>query len=181
MAVLVSFSKIFGILSDFLLVLEIILIFVFIFKSKKFSYSSPKSPCSVRTSLHSSPKSPRSVRTSLYWLTFFFITFSSAFLLASLLKFLLPFPRPLNLIEGKILYDSFPSRHTLIASSLAFSSFSLNYKLGILNIFFAILIGLFRILGLYHWPQDVLAGFLLGFILSLLIKEIYKIKRNEHS
>jgi len=167
MAVLVSFSKIFGILSDFLLVLEIILIFVFIFKSKKFSYSSPKSPCSVRT--------------SLYWLTFFFITFSSAFLLASLLKFLLPFPRPLNLIEGKILYDSFPSRHTLIASSLAFSSFSLNYKLGILNIFFAILIGLFRILGLYHWPQDVLAGFLLGFILSLLIKEIYKIKRNEHS
>jgi undecaprenyl-diphosphatase len=153
MAGLVSFSKIFGILSDFLLVLEIILIFVFILKSKKI----------------------------YYWLTFFVITFSSAFLLASLLKFLIPFPRPLNLIEGKILYDSFPSRHTLIASSLAFSSFSLNYKLGILNIFFAILIGLFRILGLYHWPQDVLAGFLLGFILSLLIKEIYKIKRNEHS
>jgi phosphatidylglycerophosphatase B/undecaprenyl-diphosphatase len=153
MAGLVSFSKIFGILSDFLLILEIILIFVFILKSKKFSY----------------------------WLTFFIITFSSAFLLASLLKFLIPFPRPLNLIEGKNFYDSFPSRHTLIASSLAFSSFSLNYKLGMLNIFFAILIGLFRILGLYHWPQDVLAGFLLGIILSLLIKEIYKIKRNEHS
>lgn len=135
----------FGILSDLLLILEGLLIAFFIFKSKQKNF----------------------------WFFFFFLSFFFSFLLATVLKIAFPEQRPLATLGIKEEYDSFPSRHALISSTLAFSSLYLNPKLGVINILISVLIGLFRILGYYHWPWDVFAGFLLGLIVTLLLKEFY--------
>lgn len=147
----IKVSWFFGLLSNLFLILEIVLLIFFAWRSKK----------------------------RAYWLSFFFLSFFFAFILATFLKFAFPYPRPLTVVGLENLYDSFPSRHTLIASSLAFSSFYFYPKLGLINILIAILIGLFRVLGLHHWFWDIFAGFLLGLIVTLLLKEFYLKKESK--
>jgi len=69
---------------------------------------------------------------------------------------------------------SFPSDHTVIAFSLAFSTFLfINKKLGVIFLLAAILIGLGRVMAGIHYPLDVIAGILVA-ILSVLIIWIIK-------
>lgn len=143
--------KIFGILSDVLLALEIIITIFFIIKKIKKPFRE---------------------------LLFVLICCISAFILATFLKKFYPYPRPLTLITNIQKFDSFPSRHSLIASSLMTATFYLNKKLFLLNLVLTVIIGSFRILSLYHWPHDVLAGWILGVLIAILIKNlIFNFKR----
>jgi len=67
---------------------------------------------------------------------------------------------------------SFPSTHATIFSALAFNIFFVNKKVGLptqtgyVFMFFALLIGLARIIAGVHFPIDIFGGFILGGIVS---------------
>jgi len=108
------------------------------------------------------------------------VTFIFALILATLVdqifRFFLPIERPFIGQEVTLLFfppqdPSFPSNHAFLASVAAFSLFSYQKKAGVLAILAAVLIGLSRIVAGVHWPIDVLAGFLFGFLVSLVAKK----------
>jgi undecaprenyl-diphosphatase len=63
-------------------------------------------------------------------------------------------------------YDSFPSGHTTMAFCFAFilSEYYPKYRLAFY--LFAVIVGLYRVDGLSHFPSDVLAGALLGSVVG---------------
>jgi membrane-associated phospholipid phosphatase len=63
---------------------------------------------------------------------------------------------------------AFPSFHATFFSALAFSIFFLHKKAGYAFMFFALLIGLARIVAGVHFPFDILGGYILGFLVSLV-------------
>jgi membrane-associated phospholipid phosphatase len=69
----------------------------------------------------------------------------------------------------KYAYDSFPSGHTASAFCLAFilSEFFPKYRAAFY--LFGVIVGLYRIDGLSHFPSDVMAGALLGTIVGKII------------
>ncbi len=77
---------------------------------------------------------------------------------------------PLHIEKG----FSFPSEHMAIFSTLAFCMFFLNKKVGYFLIFSAILIGLSRIFIGVHYPVDILAGFVLAYLVSYLWIKLFK-------
>ncbi|MFA6177849.1 MAG: phosphatase PAP2 family protein [Candidatus Paceibacterota bacterium] len=74
---------------------------------------------------------------------------------------------------------AFPSGHTAVASALAFSLFFINKKAGLpaqagyVFMFFALLIGLARVIAGVHFPIDILGGFFLGFLMSFIFNYIF--------
>ncbi len=61
---------------------------------------------------------------------------------------------------------SFPSTHAAIFSALALTIYFYHKKAGYWFMFFALLIGVARIVAGVHFPVDILAGFTLGFLIS---------------
>ncbi|MFZ2205152.1 MAG: phosphatase PAP2 family protein, partial [Minisyncoccia bacterium] len=95
-----------------------------------------------------------------------------------ILKVLIHTPRPfLSLPKVHSLFIetgfAFPSGHATIFSALAFSIFFLNKKVGYFFMFFALLIGLARIIAGVHFPVDILGGFILGGGVAYLVKYIF--------
>jgi len=70
----------------------------------------------------------------------------------------------------KYAYDSFPSGHTAAGFCVAFILSEYFPKYRIAFYLFAVIVGLYRIDGLSHFPSDVLAGALLGIIVGKLVK-----------
>lgn len=104
----------------------------------------------------------------LYLLIFIF-----GFILAQFFKTFFPSLRPISFyFPEPQLFDSFPSRHTLISFALSLALTSQNFRLGIFSLALTILIAIFSWLSLMHWPIDILAGFFLGFIVFVISKEI---------
>ena len=64
---------------------------------------------------------------------------------------------------------SFPSLHSTLIAALAFAVYFKNKKFGYFCLVAALLIGISRIVVGVHFPVDVLAGFILGFIVSFVI------------
>lgn len=66
-------------------------------------------------------------------------------------------------------YDSFPSGHTTMAFCFAFilSEYFPRYRSAFY--LFAVIVGLYRIDGLSHFPSDVMAGALLGIIVGKIV------------
>jgi undecaprenyl-diphosphatase len=58
--------------------------------------------------------------------------------------------------------------------ALAFSIFFLHKKAGYYFMFFALLIGLARIMAGVHFPADILGGFVLGFAISFIFDVFFK-------
>lgn len=115
------------------------------------------------------------------WREFVMVTFScvSAYLMAFALKFFLHIPRPiLTLPDIQPLFVktslSFPSEHATFFMTLALSIFFLHKKTGYWFVFFALLIGLFRIIAGVHFPADILGGFILGGGVAYLGNLLYK-------
>lgn len=112
-----------------------------------------------------------------------FVIFGSAFiafLIATILKEIIQIDRSFVQFD-KIspLFNpnqeySFPSTHATIFSALAFSVFFLHKKAGYLLMFFALLIGLSRIIAGVHFPVDILGGFILGGAVSYLFAYFVK-------
>jgi len=105
-----------------------------------------------------------------------FVFFSAFFsyIVASLLKILFHTSRPfLDLPNVLALFPetgfAFPSGHAAFFSALAVAIFFTHKKAGYVFMFFALLIGLTRIVAGVHFPIDILGGFLLGGIVSYLV------------
>ena len=90
------------------------------------------------------------------------------------------FPRPfvnnnVNLLYEHSLSASFPSDHSLGSMSIALG---LNKGIGILskvNIFLAIFVGFTRVYVGHHYPLDVIGGFVLAYIISVIYnKYVFK-------
>ncbi|MCK5286111.1 MAG: phosphatase PAP2 family protein [Candidatus Pacebacteria bacterium] len=77
-------------------------------------------------------------------------------------------PRPfLELSNVKLLFEhgfnnSMPSGHTVLATSLAMTTYLYNKKAGVAFLLCSVLVGLSRIVVGIHWPLDILIGLLLG-------------------
>jgi membrane-associated phospholipid phosphatase len=107
-----------------------------------------------------------------------FITAILAWSLSRVIKILIHFPRPFTHFEEirPLFIESgfaFPSGHATFFMALAFSIFLFHKKAGSIFIFFAILIGLARVIAGIHFPLDILGGFVLGISIAYLTKNIY--------
>ena len=108
------------------------------------------------------------------------LVFSSgvlAWIIAEILKILIHVSRPfVTLPDIHNLFTetgySFPSGHATFFSALAVSIFFLHKKAGYAFIFFALLIGLARIIAGVHFPIDILGGFLLGALVAYFVKNV---------
>jgi len=102
-------------------------------------------------------------------------------LIAYVAKNVLAEPRPyfilpkVNLLFTTDSFDSFPSGHMTVFAALATSLFLIHRRLGKWYFAGAVLIGLARIAAGVHFPIDILAGLLLGLIVTLVIAKLTKI------
>ncbi len=82
---------------------------------------------------------------------------------------------PLFYHEG---YDSFPSGHATAFFALAAAIYYYHRPLGIVFFIFAFLISISRVLAGIHYPEDILAGAIIGIIIGRLvfigIRKIFK-------
>ncbi len=76
-----------------------------------------------------------------------------------------------KLIDKSSTEASFPSGHTLLAFALAFGVFWADKKIGTLFLIGALLVAISRIIVGVHYPSDIVAGILIAFLLSLIIKK----------
>lgn len=74
-------------------------------------------------------------------------------------------------------YDSFPSGHATLFAALAVSIYLYHKKVGSVFILFAFLIGISRTIGGVHFPIDIIAGWMLGGLVSYWV--IYFISRKK--
>ncbi len=106
-----------------------------------------------------------------------FFAGSLAWVLAQVLKFLFSFSRPaealasINPLITKSDY-SFPSGHATFFMALAVSIFFFHKKAGYIFIFFALIIGITRIMSGVHFPVDILGGFVLGATVAYFVKNV---------
>ena len=115
------------------------------------------------------------------WRELFLVFFSGglAVFIDLLLKYLIHASRPfLTLANVHPLFletgYAFPSGHATLFSALAVSLFFLDKKIGYIFIFFALLIGLARIIVGIHFPIDILGGFVLGAFIVYLVRYFVK-------
>ena len=107
----------------------------------------------------------------------FFIVFFSSFLaygISVVLKIIFHTSRPfLSLPELQALFPetgfAFPSSHAAFFMAMAFSLFFLHKKAGYIFGFFALLIGITRIIAGVHFPIDILGGFVLGTLVAYVV------------
>ncbi len=109
------------------------------------------------------------------WREFFLVFISSgfAYLFSKILKILIHTSRPFVEFSNvqPLFFENgfaFPSSHTIFFATLGISIFLFHKKVGYVFIFFALLIGLARIVAGVHFPVDILGGFVLGAGISYL-------------
>lgn len=111
-----------------------------------------------------------------------FFTGIFAWSMAQILKILFQNQRPLLNLDNIIpLLEkssfSFPSGHATFFMALATAIFLEHKKMGYTFCFFALLIGLARIIAGVHFPVDILAGYSLGIIIAFLVSFFIKRKK----
>jgi undecaprenyl-diphosphatase len=104
---------------------------------------------------------------------FAFFTGIVAYIVASILKIFIHTPRPFDAFSfvHPLISEtgfSFPSGHATFFMALAVAIFFYHKKAGYVFMFFALLIGLARIIAGVHFPVDILGGFILGALVSYL-------------
>jgi undecaprenyl-diphosphatase len=111
----------------------------------------------------------------------FFVSFSIflGWLFSVIFKIVFLIPRPfLFLADVDPLFwvngFSFPSGHSAFFMALAIAIFLYHKKIGFLFIFFALLIGIARIISGVHYPIDILVGYFSGGLISYLLIKFSK-------
>lgn len=109
-----------------------------------------------------------------------------AWMFAHFLKDILKQPRPFQvlervspLVQGSDLFQAFPSGHATFFGALATSVFFYNKKAGIIIALCAFLVGIARIMAGIHWPSDILAGWVLGTLIAMMLNEEWFYKAGE--
>lgn len=124
------------------------------------------------------------------WKEIVLVFFSGIFAwcIAQIIKLLVHAPRPYlefpNNVASLIQKTdfSFPSGHATFYMALAFAIFFSHKKAGYIFIFFALLIGIARIVAGVHFPIDILGGFALGILTAYLVKYFYqKLLKNKET
>ena len=116
------------------------------------------------------------------WKEIIFIFFIGivAWIVAYVFKILIQAPRPFDVFPQvhSLISEtgySFPSGHATFFMALAISIFLIHKKAGYAFMFFALIIGLARIVAGVHFPIDILGGFLLGYLVARFAKKyLYK-------
>lgn len=98
-----------------------------------------------------------------------FLSIPIAVLLIKLIHLFYYLPRPFTTYDFSPMIHyiedaSFPSRHTTIATTIAFAYFFAKSKFFLLFLTFALWVGISRIFVGVHYPLDILGGFFLGII-----------------
>ncbi len=109
--------------------------------------------------------------------SFAFVSGFSAWILSLILKNLLHTLRPFDIFPNVVplLHEAgyaFPSGHATFFMALAFSIFFFHRKAGYFFIGSALIIGICRIIAGVHSPVDILGGFILGFLIAFLIRDL---------
>jgi len=109
------------------------------------------------------------------------ISSGASYLFSQLIGWLASRQRPfieladvVKLIFDPVSNKSFPSDHTVMSFAIALSVFYLHKKWGAFFIILAALIGFSRIYVGVHYPLDVLAGFLLAWIVSYVVNRLLR-------
>lgn len=111
----------------------------------------------------------------------------AAWLIAKLIKFSFPMPRPFVALENvNLLFehgniDSFPSGHATFFFGVAVALSFYHRFLGGLYIAGAILIGLSRVIAGVHWPIDILAGYFLGGAIAAFVYWGYSMRNKQEA
>ena len=122
------------------------------------------------------------LKNKLKEISFVFITSISAWIIATIIKSLILSPRPFILFENvKPLFlhggmESFPSGHAVFFGALAMSLYFINKRIGYLYFIVALIVGLARVVSGVHFPIDILFGYILGAIIAIIFKFIFKKK-----
>jgi len=100
-----------------------------------------------------------------------------AYLVADILKIFIHTPRPFDAFSSvhALISEtgySFPSGHATFFMALAFSLFFSHKKAGYVFMFFALIIGIARIIAGVHFPIDILGGFVLGALVAFLMENV---------
>jgi undecaprenyl-diphosphatase len=111
-----------------------------------------------------------------------FSLFSGPFcyLLGNMIKYILRFPRPFNILPARTLGPwhpspfSFPSTTTMLAFGFAIPIFLKKKKIGIFLLFLAFLVGFSVIYTGYHFLKDVAAGIFFSALIVFFENKIYE-------
>lgn len=100
--------------------------------------------------------------------------------ITEILKYLFHADRPFLVLKdvSALFFETgyaFPSGHATFFAALAFAIFFAHKKVGYTFMFFALLIGLARIIAGVHFPIDILGGFIVGFMTSYIINRFIKV------
>ena len=103
-----------------------------------------------------------------------FITASSAYIFSVIFKniFMLGRPATYNIDLHPLINLTgygFPSSHASFYGAIAVTLFFMNREAGYVAIFFAIIIGVARVLAGVHSPLDIIGGFVLGLLISSIV------------
>ena len=106
-----------------------------------------------------------------------FFTGGLAWVIAKILKFFIHVPRPFDALPNvhALIPESglsFPSGHATFYMALAVSIYFFHKKAGYIFMFFALLIGIARIIAGVHFPVDILGGFILGALVAYFVKNV---------
>ncbi len=114
------------------------------------------------------------------WREIGFVFFASgmAWCVAKILKLIIQTPRPFDILANvqSVFVETgyaFPSVHATFFSALAVSIWILHKKAGNIFVFFALAIGIFRIVAGVHFPIDILGGFVLGGGVAYVINRLF--------
>ena len=114
------------------------------------------------------------------WKEIVLVFFSGIFawILSQILKMVFHTARPFDVFPSVHALISetgfaFPSGHATFYMALGMAIFFNHKKTGYLYMFFAVLIGLTRIVAGVHFPIDILGGFILGAIIAYFVRVIY--------
>jgi len=81
---------------------------------------------------------------------------------------------PLIMVSQNEYFQSFPSGHIIFLFALSTVLYRLNKKLGIVFFLSSSIVGMARIFVGIHWPSDIIAGAILGFLTGLITYKLYK-------
>lgn len=98
-----------------------------------------------------------------------------AWFLASMYKYNFPNPRPFEVFDNlKPLFqtasgDAFPSGHATFMGALSVAVTLFDKRVGVFLVVGAIVVSWARVFANVHWPIDIIAGLLLGSVVSLIL------------